>query len=82
MPQRTEVLRLRRRGCMAALIEIPLNSFIYRQRPSSTPQGTKTPAGVLLAHALHDVSGLPIAAVADATRLIQLIPAHLERFGT
>jgi hypothetical protein len=64
-----------------AIVEIPLNSFRYRFRQLTWPEEfeIKFPAGedqrkILLAHALVDISGLPITSVADATRVLSQIP--------
>jgi hypothetical protein len=64
-----------------AFVEIPLNSFRYRFRllPWTEEFEIPFPAGedqrkILLAHALVDISGLPITSVADASQVLTQLP--------
>ncbi len=70
---------------MDPLVEIPLNNFKYRfRRLSWTEEARITPApgedarDVLLALALHDVSGLLIASFDEARKVIARIPNTLR----
>lgn len=67
------------------LVEIQLNSFLYHFRRLSwieesaikTPDG-EDPRTILLAHALHDISGMPVSSIEDATRIVRAIPRTLR----
>lgn len=67
------------------LVEVRLNSFLYRFRRLTwiEESALKVPEGedarnVLLAHALHDGSGMPVGLVEDAARIVRAIPRTLR----
>jgi hypothetical protein len=71
-------------GCMH-LVEIRLASFLYRFRRLTwreeagiKPKPGQTPGDLLLALALHDISGLPISSREETTQVIQKIPPALR----
>ena len=67
------------------LVEIPLNTSVYRFRrlPWTEEARIVVPPGedarkVLLTHALHDISGLPVDSLEDARKVIAKIPSTLR----
>ena len=64
-----------------AFVEIPLNSFRYRFRRLTWREELKIPFSrtedqrlTFLAQALNDVSGLKIASITDATKILAQLP--------
>lgn len=67
------------------LVEIRLNSFLYHfRRLTWTEEAAiqvakgEDPREVILTHALHDISGLPVGSLADAKQVIKAIPKTLR----
>ena len=68
------------------LVEIPLSKFVYRFRRLTWQEEARVqiadredPRLVVLAHALHDISGLPVTSFEDARSVIAKIPGTIRR---
>src|SRR5437899_2714325 len=67
------------------LVEIRLNSFLYCFRRLTWTEEAKIKVAkgedarvIILAHALHDISGLPVTSLEDALKVIRAIPGILR----
>jgi hypothetical protein len=67
------------------LVEIRLNSFLYRFRRLVWTEEAKIKIAkgedawvIILANALHDISGLPVTCLDDALKVIRAIPGILR----
>jgi hypothetical protein len=67
------------------LVEIRLNSFLYRFRRLAWTEEAKIKIAngedarvIILAHTLQDISGLPVTSLEDAKRVIRAILATLH----
>lgn len=68
------------------LVEIPLSKFTYRFRRLTWQEEARVKIAdgedtrlVVLAHALHDISGLPVTSFEEARSVIAKIPATIRR---